>query len=176
MYSDEILPIYDCMMRSSDYTFTAVLDFDEIIVPKKGPLDLIPMLNHEYQHDEHAAAFVFRIENFILNWTTSNETNLHFMKYVKRTLALQDQSKIVYVQGRYKTVNMHTTEALRGFGIVFLPSKKAAVHHYTVCRPAWSQSSCLSEINRHYDRTMMGIETHLLERLKMVPDDLRLGK
>ncbi|XP_050408873.1 uncharacterized protein LOC126823862 [Patella vulgata] len=174
MFSDEFVPIYDCQSRASNYKYTMVMDFDEIIVNPEQPLQLLPTLNHLLRQNPFAAYFTFHVENFVKNWGETNPgSDLVLMKYINRSRAMYDRPKAVYVKGRTADFTMHNSLPAKGFKRIMVPVSTATIHHYTSCRYRWSREFCLVQLSRFEDKSLLQIESLLTERMKNVPEDIR---
>ncbi|KAK6191998.1 hypothetical protein SNE40_003555 [Patella caerulea] len=174
MFSDEFVPIYDCQSRASNYKYTIVMDFDEIIVNPEQPLQLLPTLNDLLRQNPFAAYFTFHVENFVKNWGETNPgSDLVLMKYINRSRPMYDRPKAVYIRGRTADFTMHNSLPAKGFKRIRVPVSTATIHHYTPCRYRWSREFCLVQLSRFEDKSLLQIESLLTERMKHIPEDIR---
>ncbi|ESO82404.1 hypothetical protein LOTGIDRAFT_170031 [Lottia gigantea] len=175
MFSDEILPVYDCLSRSSKYTFTAIIDFDEFIIPESSPLHLLPVLDKLYKDYPNSAYFSLTIQNFVMNWTEMHKSDLIILRYLNRTHGLHDRVKLIHVQPRYHNVGMHTADLIKGYTRRKVSHSIVSVHHYTYCRNRWTTELCLRRFARYHDVGLLQVESQLRDRVNRVPKTLRHG-
>ncbi|XP_053404487.1 uncharacterized protein LOC123554072 [Mercenaria mercenaria] len=144
-FIDEQVVLYEAMERLQGYTYTAVIDVDEIIFARTSHKhNLKRFLVQLFRRCPDAAGFSFRTELFITDWENKEdmgpEMNMFWhTRYQNRTRPLEDRTKNILVMNRVilGSVWTHNYTALPQYKKFQVPASMGTLKHYRPCRKNW---------------------------------------
>ncbi|KAL3841810.1 hypothetical protein ACJMK2_019911, partial [Sinanodonta woodiana] len=116
-WSDEQIPVYDCMDRLAGYSIVGLVDFDEFIFPLKDK-DFKQFVNRIRTRYPDAGFFIFLVDVFVTDWGKTNEReNLTIAQFRNRTTTMSDRIKNFVIPERIQTgsVSTHNAEPKYGY-------------------------------------------------------------
>ncbi|KAL4220649.1 hypothetical protein ACF0H5_021045 [Mactra antiquata] len=144
-FIDEQVVLYEALERLRGYTYTAVIDVDEVIYARTSPKhNLKKFLNMLLRREPKAAGFSFRTELFITDWQNKEDLGRNMNKfwharYLNRTRPLDDRTKNILINDRIilGSVWTHNYTALHGYKKYQVSASFGTLKHYRPCRKNW---------------------------------------
>ncbi|KAL3841809.1 hypothetical protein ACJMK2_019910 [Sinanodonta woodiana] len=138
-WSDEQIPVYDCMDRLAGYSIVGVVDFDEFIFPLQDK-DFKQFVNRLRKTYPDVSLFTFFVDVYVMDWgkTNDNET-LMITQFKNRTRTMQDRVKNILIPEWIETgsVSTHNAAPRKGHRRMWIPKTLAVLKHFRSCRSEW---------------------------------------
>ncbi|KAL3841813.1 hypothetical protein ACJMK2_019914 [Sinanodonta woodiana] len=138
-WSDEQVPVYDCMDRLAGYSIVGLVDFDEFIFPLQDK-DFKQFVNRIRTTYPDAALFSFLVDVYIKDWGETNKSEkLIIAQFRNRTKTMADRIKNFIIPERVTTgsVITHKADPKIGYKRIWLPETLAVLKHFRGCRFEW---------------------------------------
>ena len=166
----------DCMLRNMyHHRYIIVLDFDEVIVPRKSKNyhDMLIEINKEHKITEDLPVYSFHNTLFLKDFPPdeTQPENVTFLRYQNRGKpgihgagkSIVDPRKCLSVFNHYCYVRFPRIK----YGSRYVKSSIAFTHHYKKCRPALSETQCeLQYKHKTKDNIMMNFRENLLKNIE----------
>ncbi|KAL3841811.1 hypothetical protein ACJMK2_019912 [Sinanodonta woodiana] len=140
-WSDEQIPVFDCMDRLAGYSIVGLVDFDEFIFPLQDQ-DFKQFVNRIRTTYPDSGLFSFLVDVFVIDWGKTNESeNLTIAQFRNRTKTMADRIKNFIIPERIQTgsVSTHNAEPKQGYKRTWIPDSLAVLKHFRSCRFEWGK-------------------------------------
>lgn len=144
-FIDEQVVLYEAMERLRGYSYTAVIDVDEVIFARTSRKhNLKQFITQLFRRKPNAAGFSFRTELFITDWENKEDmgpemNTFWYARYQNRTRPLDDRTKNILVMDRIilGSVWTHNYTAHSKYKKFQVPASMGTLKHYRPCRKNW---------------------------------------
>ncbi|KAL4233243.1 hypothetical protein ACF0H5_007927 [Mactra antiquata] len=157
VWQDEQVTVFDCAQRLQGYTYVAIIDLDEFLLPRKHK-NIIHMMRFLTKLYPTAAGFSFKSFIFVKDWepVMSNKSDIY--KYQRRTPALYTREKNIIIRQRIETGSLHTHEFLpkSGYNKTIVGEDIAAINHYRKCYSDYT-SVCQNKSQQFEDTNILEV-------------------
>ncbi|KAK3600274.1 hypothetical protein CHS0354_013701 [Potamilus streckersoni] len=170
-WSDEQVPVYDCMDRLAGYSYVGIVDFDEFIFPLQDK-DFKQFVNRLKKTYHDVSLFTFLVDIYVMDWGKMNENEkLLITQFTNRTQTMQDRVKNIVIPDWIETGSVSTHKAVprKGYKRIWIPKTVAVLKHFRSCRPDWGHR-CINR--KHFPRFT---DDSLVKRLNEMKTDKNIS-
>ncbi|XP_053390443.1 uncharacterized protein LOC128553331 [Mercenaria mercenaria] len=171
VWQDEQVVVFDCYQRLHGYTYIAIVDLDEFLLPRRHK-DIKGMMRNLTEQFPKAAGFTFKSYIFAKDWNkTVTTSGSDIVQYLRRTPALYTRQKNVLIPGRIRpdSIDTHEFEPLEGYERVTVLETTAAINHYRTCYSDF-QRLCKNKKKRIFDKTILKVVEKFHNRTLWIND------